>query len=148
MRCPIDVTTLLALFAATIPLAASAQPGGVSGSEPCDNCAVVVSIAVAEEEESWAPLGVVAAVPSSAGSMQARPMIAFGGDAKREVLTIGAAGGAVYSRRLSQYQKMRWNVTVKMDGGGQRVIPQRYEPFLREGDRVRIHGNQLELVNS
>jgi hypothetical protein len=140
--------SILALFAMITALAASAQQAGTSVAQPCDNCGVVVSIAMSQEEESWAPLGVVSAVPSTAGSMQARPMMAFGGDAKREVVMIGAAGGAVYARRPNQYQKSRWNVTVKMDAGGQRVIQQRYEPFVREGDRVRIHGTQIELADS
>jgi len=55
----------------------------------------------------------VSSLPSSAGSMQARPMMVFGGDAKREVVMVGAAGGAVYARRPNQYQKVRWNVTAR-----------------------------------
>ena len=54
---------------------------------------------------------------------------------------IGAAGGAVYAKRPNAYQKRRWDVLVKMDGGGERVLQQRYEPFFRAGDRVRVDGN-------
>ena len=49
--------------------------------------------------------------------------------------------------RPNAYEKPRWDVTVKMDRGGTRVVSQGYEPLLREGDRVRIFGTQLELVN-
>ena len=33
------------------------------------------------------------------------------------------------------------------DRGGTRVVSQGYEPLLREGDRVRVFGTQLELAN-
>jgi hypothetical protein len=138
---------ILPAFLVMVVSGAAAQPSGTPAAQPCENCGVVVSVAASEEEESWAPLGVVSSLPSSAGSMQARPMMVFGGDAKREVVMVGAAGGAVYARRPNQYQKVRWNVTVKLDGGGQRVIQQRFEPFVREGDHVRIQGTQLELVD-
>ena len=35
-----------------------------------------------------------------------------------------------------------------MDSGPPpRVVNSSYEPFVQEGDRVRVSGNQLELVN-
>ena len=63
-------------------------------------------------------------------------------------LTFAESALAVYAKRPNAYQKPRWDVTVKMDRGDTRVLQQRYEPLLREGDRVRVLGTQLELVES
>jgi hypothetical protein len=38
-------------------------------------------------------------------------------------------------------------VTVKLDSGRTRVLTVPYEPYVREGDRVRIAGNNVELVD-
>jgi outer membrane lipoprotein SlyB len=146
MRCPIDArlaVALVALFAA--PLAA-----GQATTGDCNNCAVIVSIQMSTNEEQWTPLGSVSSTSSltNPGGMQARSAIAFNADGSRDLVMIGAAGGAVYAKRPNAYQKPRWDVRVKMDSGEMRVIPQRYEPLLREGDRVRVLGTQLELVDS
>ncbi len=118
---------------------------------PCDNCGVVVSIRMQVQEEQWAPLGVVSAggnSPTGTGGGEARSAFAFGSDGSRGLVVIGAAGGAVYARRPNSYQKPRWDVTIKMDRGDTRVVQQRYEPLLREDDRVRVIGTQLELVGA
>jgi len=62
------------------------------------------------------------------------------------LVLVGAAGGAVYAKRPNSYQRPRWDVTVKLDTGATRVLPQLYEPLLREGDRVRVFGTQVELA--
>ena len=56
-------------------------------------------------------------------------------------------GGAGYARRPSAYERPRWEIRVKMDAGGLRTVSQGYEPALREGDRVRVYGTQLELAS-
>ena len=139
-------------FALALPLLliaglAAAQPGTFGGGA-CDNCGVITSINTSVEEEQWQPLGVVPAPGSlsSPGGSEGRSAFAFGSDGSRGLVLIGAAGGAVYAKRQNSYQRTRWDVTVKMDRGNTRVVQQRYEPLLREGDRVRILGTQLELI--
>jgi len=149
MRCPIDTR----LAGALIAFLAAGFAAGQATTTParCDNCAVIVSIQVSTQEEQWTPLGGMSSTSSltNPGGMEGRSAIAFGADGSRNVVMIGAAGGAVYANRPNAYQKRRWDVKVKMDSGETRVIPQRYEPLLlREGDRVRVMGTQLELADS
>ena len=60
------------------------------------------------------------------------------------MVLLGAAGGAGYATRPKAYERPRWQIVVRMDGGGQRTVHHDYEPALREGDRVRVYGTQLE----
>jgi outer membrane lipoprotein SlyB len=138
----------IALASLMIAVGAAAQQPGTFSGGPCDNCGVVTSIRTSAQEEEWTPLGVVTPASSltAPGGTETRSAFAFGSDGSRGLVLIGAAGGAVYAKRQNSYQRTRWDVTVKMDRGNTRVVPQRYEPLLREGDRVRILGTQLELI--
>jgi len=139
-------TAILLLFMVGV---AAGQPSDHDDTASCNNCGVITSIQMTTQEEQWAPVGIVPATGTSAhptGS-QTRSAFEFGGDGSRGLVVVGAAGGATYSRQAGSYQRPRWGVTVKMDDGGTRVVQQRYEPFVREGDRVRIMGTQLELVD-
>ena len=118
--------------------------------EACEACGVVLSIRMTTERTQWTPLGsttpsVVTATGSPTGSVT---QLSIGPKLQNQgIVVVGAAGGAAYAKRPNAYEKPRWDVTVKMDRGGTRVVSQGYEPLLREGDRVRIFGTQLELVN-
>ena len=76
-------------------------------------------------------------------------MLSIGpGLTNKGMVVVGSAGGAAYAQKPNQYQRQRWDVTIKMDSGPPpRVINLSYEPYVQEGDRVRVFGNQLELVN-
>jgi len=120
-----------------------------STASSCNNCGVITSIQMTTQEEQWAPVGVVPATGTSAhptGSTT-RSAFEFGREGSRGLVVVGAAGGATYGRQAGSYRRPRWGVTVRMDDGATRVVQQNYEPFVREGDRIRIMGTQLELVN-
>jgi len=117
----------------------------------CDACGVVTSIVKSTERQQWTPLGTtgVNTATASGRMTDATTQFSIGPELKNQgIVIVGAAGGATYGKRPSAYEKPRWDVTIKMDrGGGPRVIPQSYEPMLREGDRVRVLGTQLDLLN-
>jgi len=143
MRFRIEVPFALAVATASAAVAGQDIP------RACDNCGTVTSIQRTTEQEQWTALGTVTpglVSANSAGGEEMRSAFSFGKEGNRGIVLIGAAGGAVYSKRPNAYDKPRWDVTVKLDGGATRVIQQRYEPLIHEGDRVRIYGTQLDLI--
>ena len=121
--------------------------GSVVAQDRCDNCGRIDSIRTMTAKETWTPLGAMATSPASGaytgqpGAVSTQYNFTTG-----NVVLLGAAGGAGYARRPNEYQRPRWEIRVKMDGGGIRTVSSDYEPALREGDRVRVYGTQLELV--
>ena len=147
MRSRIDVVVgAIALAATMLAGAARAQPP----ADACDACGVVTRIATSTERQQWTPLGTtgVQTVTPSGRMTDATTQFQIGPQLQNQgIVIVGAAGGANYAKRPNAYEKPRWDVTIKMDRGGTRVIPQSYEPMLREGDRVRVLGTQLDLIN-
>jgi outer membrane lipoprotein SlyB len=137
---------LLLLLLVAFALPASAQ-------DTCDNCGRIVSIKQVTVTTQWTPLGAMSpgtlqpsGVGEQPGQVTTSYIIGKGGKNEGQVL-LGSAGGAGYAKRSGSSNQQRWEVTVKMDKGPQRVLQQAYEPLLQEGDRVQVFGTQLELIN-
>jgi outer membrane lipoprotein SlyB len=129
---------------------AGAQPAASKQPPPaCDRCGTVESIGQTTTREQWTALG---SVPSRAGgssdiSPSAVTTFKIGpGFSNQGQVMIGAAGGAAYHTRPSERNATRWEIAVRMDDGSARSVIQNYEPLLQVGDRVRVFGTQLELI--
>ncbi len=143
---------VLALAVALWATHAPAQTPGVAGD--CDRCGRVESVRPVTTKDPWTPLGTTASggsvgnpSDSPSGGPTGVTMVQIGkGMTKKETVLIGAAGGGVYRTRPPELNAKRWEVVVRMDSGEKRSVTQNYEPMLHEGDRVRVMGTQLELM--
>ncbi len=122
------------------PAAAAAPP-----ADDCGQCGKVLSIRRTTVKEQWTPLGTDTGFQQDA---KAATQFKIGpGLSNQGLVIVGAAGGAGYQKSPNSYEKPRWDVTVKLDTGQTRVLQLTYEPYVQEGDRVRISGRNVELVN-
>jgi hypothetical protein len=145
------VTARLSAFAfAGIVAAAAFSPvhaqKGNTGSD-CSSfpCGRVESIVQTTVRQSWTPLGSGSSFYSDS---KVTTSFKIGPDLSNQgMVMLGAGGGAAYKQTPNSYEQPRWEVTVKLDTGQKRVVTVAYEPFVREGDRVRVAGNSLELVD-
>jgi outer membrane lipoprotein SlyB len=133
----------MAAAAAAIP-AAHAQSGGADPDCTSFPCGRILSIRQTTVKQSWTPLGTL-----SGFNADTKVVTSFkiGPDLSNQgIVMLGAGGGAAYQKSPNSYEQPRWEVTIKLDSGQKRVVTVAYEPFVREGDRVRVAGNSLELV--
>lgn len=137
-----------------IALAGTVAAQAPSNASDCAACGRVVSIRSSAAVERWEPLGSAfgsgPAVGGPGDSLQPSAVASFqvGRGGKNEgIVLLGSAGGANYKKPSGSYKKPRWDVTVKLDSGDTRNVNLAYEPYVREGDRVRIAGNSLELLD-
>ncbi|MEO8344553.1 MAG: hypothetical protein ABI607_02560 [Betaproteobacteria bacterium] len=152
MMAPLNLIAI-AVLGLGIGGADSAAAQGAPATKDCTNCGIVQSIAPVNVRQQWTPLGSVTDSGAYGGGPTGQPgsttMYSIGpGFTNKGMVVVGAAGGAAYAQKPNEYRRQRWDVTVKMDNGPPpRVINLSYEPFVQEGDHVRVLGNQLELVN-
>jgi hypothetical protein len=123
-------------------------------ADDCGPCGRVESIRQVTVKQGWTPLGQGTGIggtnpdngPGGTGGVTSAFQIGRGGENQGLVL-LGSAGGANYRKSPNSYEQPRWEVTVKLDRGMTQVVTMAFEPYVREGDRVRIAGNNVELLN-
>ena len=133
----------LIVAAVSFPLV-HAQKGNTGSDCSTFPCGRVESIVQTTVRQAWTPLGSGSSFYSDSKvttSWQIGPDLSNQG-----MVMLGAGGGAADKKSPNAYEQPRWEVTVKLDTGQKRVLTVAYEPFVREGDRVRVAGNSLELV--
>lgn len=145
---------LLIVAAISFALAAANVSAQGAMRPKCEGaCGVIQSIVPVTERQDWSPLGAMApgstGLSGLGGMSGSTAQVQIGpGFSNQGMVVLGAAGGAAYAQRPSEYRRQRWDVTLKMDSGPPRVVSLRYEPlFVQEGDYVRVAGNNIELVN-
>ena len=127
------------------------RPAAVSGPRPgeaCDSCGVIRSIrevysqrpvpvpkplqgeAIDRGPGSSVLVGAVIALPTGEGSSASRPYV----------------GGVGTPEMRSRFTETAYEITVRMDRGGVITIERRDGANFRVGDRVRVHGIQVELL--
>lgn len=131
--------------------AADAPPPPSAAATECGACGKVISIRQSTTKPQSTPrgTGVEAGGTSSLGDAPG-PVTSYRigpGLSNQGMVPPGAAGGTVSKKTPNSYEQRRWEVTVKLESGGTRVVSMPYEPFVHEGDRVRISGNQVELLD-
>jgi hypothetical protein len=141
-----------------MPPATGASPASSAAQAPpsitaieCGVCGTVESIRQTTATQQWTPLGTgvgvggvsdLGSAPAGVTSYRIGP-----GLSNQGMVVLGSAGGAAYKKTPNSYERLRWEVTVKLfGGGGVRIVTLSYEPYVHEGDRVRIAGNNVELL--
>lgn len=111
----------------------------------CTNCGVIESVSESESRGEGTGLGVVggAVVGGVLGNQ-------VGGGRGKDVATVlGAVGGAVAGNEVERRARssVSTNVTVRMDGGGTRVVREAgASSGWRAGDRVKIVDDRLQRI--
>ncbi len=140
---------LLPAPAAPAVTATPAIPPSVVATD-CGPCGRIESIRQSTVKQQWTPLGTgvgVGGVPDVGGSPAGVTSFKIGpGLSNQGMVVLGSAGGGAYKKAPNAYEPKRWDVTVKMDSGAVRIVTLSYEPFVHEGDRVRVSGNSVELL--
>lgn len=126
------------------------QVPAIPGREPVQNravckvCGVVESVRAVESKGQGSGLGAVAG--GVAGAILGNQM----GDGNgRTVMTLAGAGGGAYlgnEIEKNRNKSVSYQIRVRMDGGGVRVLHQHEAPSVGAGDRVRISNGVAVLA--
>ncbi|PHS74945.1 MAG: hypothetical protein COB19_05115 [Porticoccus sp.] len=135
----------------------AAEEAGASGTENtpraeapapakvvCQNCGTVVSITVVTEKGSGSGVGAVAG--AVVGGLLGNQV--GGGSGKKVATVVGAVGGAFAGNEVekSTTQQVYYDVVVELDAGGIQTASVSDARSLSAGMRVRVSGNNIELL--
>jgi len=128
-----------ALSAAENALAAAAKPA--QAATACDDCGKVTSVRIGEKAGEGGAVGLIAG--GVAGALLGRQV---GKGTGKDLATIaGAAGGAYAGHAIEgKMNKIRtWEVSVRFDGGAERVFSFDHDPGMAAGDLVKAAGDSV-----
>jgi hypothetical protein len=149
VACPKSALRSVVLIVASSWLSAVAHAQGAPAVPGCAEfpCGRIESIRQVTVKENWTPLGTTGTQPTGSRSGAVTSFEIGPGASNQGMVLLGSSGGANYRKSPNSYEKPQWQVTVKLDSGRSRVLTLAYEPYVREGDRVRVAGNSVELVD-
>lgn len=121
----------------------AAKPAQVAAAKPpCPDCGVVEVVREVDVQGKGTGVGAVAGgvIGGVAGHQVG------GGKGKTLMTVIGAVGGAIAGNELEKRQKStkQWQVTVRLESGGEQVVTLAQQPPWRAGDRVRLVNGSIE----
>lgn len=123
--------------------AGAAPVGGYSSQQGYAQWGQVTSVQLVRGERSSGTIGTIAG--GAAGGLAGHQI--GGGTGKTVATVAGAIGGALIGRAIEQNTRQpgedHYRVTVRLEDGSNRNFDYRETPDVREGDRVRVDGNQL-----
>lgn len=111
----------------------------------CNDCGVIESIQEIKTPGEGTGLGGVAG--GVLGGVLGNQV--GGGNGRKAMTVLGAVGGALAGNQIERHTRAqtRYEITVRMNDGSSRVLSRENPPAWREGDRVRVEGDQLFETN-
>lgn len=137
-------TTLVAILIAIATLSIAAPASAYTGR--CGKCGTIVDVDYIRYDRDRGAQGAVAG--AIIGGLLGNQV---GSGSGRDAATVaGAIAGGLIGRKVDRKDRgegergLRLN--IRMDRGGYRTIEVHGDPRLYKGDRVRVHGDRIELI--
>jgi len=127
--------------AAATPKAVEPKPAEAARAVACADCGTVTNIRVSEKQGEGGATGMIAG-----GLVGALLGNQIGKGTTRDVATIaGAAGGAYAGKKIEESAKTvkRWEVTVRFDGGNEKLYTFDKDPGFATGTPVKASGGTV-----
>src|SRR4051812_45724524 len=125
------------------PLQVAAAPSS-SQRAVCADCGVVESVRAVEKQGDVGTVGVGSVGGAVVGGVVGHQIGAGRGN---DIATVvGAVGGAIAGHQIEKNMKKTtvYQVTVRFDDGGSRVISHSTAPSWRAGDRVKVMNGEIQ----